>query len=151
MVKPKRQVDEIDLKIIDELSKNARAAYRKIAGIVGLTDVAVMKRVKRLERNGVIKKYTVIIDPVALGYGKVSFTGINIRPEKLFEVVKALKNKPYVKYLAITTGDHDVLAIVWARDANELDSFHKEIESLDGVTSVYPLILSEKIKDDAYV
>lgn len=149
--KARKHLDDIDLKIIDELSRNARATYREVANVVGLTDVAVMKRVKKLEQGGVIKRYTVILDPFALGYGKVSFTGINVKPEKLFEVVKALKSKPYIRYLAITSGDHDILAVIWARDADELDVFHREITSLDGVVSVYPMILSEKIKDEAYV
>lgn len=144
-------LDEVDVKLLLELAKNARTTYRSLSSIVKLTDVAVMKRIKKLERRGVIKKYTVIVDPAALGYTKISFTGINVKPEKLFDVVRELREKGYVKYLAITSGDHDILAVIWARSADELEKVHEEIKRIDGVIAIYPMILSEKIKDELYV
>ena len=144
-------LDDVDRTIIKELVKNARATYRELAGVVKLTDVAVIKRVKKLEKNGVIKKYTAIVNPLALGYTKVSYTGINTKPEKLFDVVKNLKERDYIKYLALTTGDHDILAVIWAKSADELEKIHEEIRGLDGVVAVYPAILSEVLKDEAYV
>lgn len=144
-------LDEVDRTIIIELMRNARTTYRELAKIVKLTDVAVIKRVKKLEKMGVIRKYTVIVNPLAMGYGKISYTGINVKPEKLFDVVRYLKEKEYVKYLSLTTGDHDILAVIWARTAEELESIHNDIRSLDGVVAVYPMILSEVIKDEAYV
>jgi len=145
------QVDEVDRVIIRELSRNSRATYKEIAGVVELTDVAVMKRVKKLERIGVIKKYTVIIDPRALGYEYISFTGINARPEKLFDVVEVLKSRDYVKYLALTGGDHDILAVIWASTREELENIYREIDQIDGVVAVYPMILATTIKDEFYV
>lgn len=146
-----RLIDEIDRKILSILQQNARTTYRELAKTVNLTDVAVIKRVRKLESSGVIKKYTAIIDPIALGYTKISFTGINVRPEKLFDVVKQLKEKDYVKYLAITIGDHDILAVIWATSGEELERIHSEIKSIEGVISVYPMILSEVVKNEAYI
>ncbi|MGC8982137.1 MAG: Lrp/AsnC family transcriptional regulator [Desulfurococcaceae archaeon] len=151
MARKSKLVDEVDLKIINELIKNARATYRELSKVVGLTDVAVMKRVRKLERAGVIKRYTAIVDPQSLGYSKVSFTGLNVSPEKLFDVVKVLKEKEYVKYLALTSGDHDLLAVVWARSDEELEAIHDEIKRIDGVRDVYPLILTGKVKEEAYI
>ncbi len=151
MARKGKLVDEVDLKIINELIKNARATYRELSKVVGLTDVAVMKRVRKLERAGVIKRYTAIVDPHSLGYSKVSFTGLNVSPEKLFDVAKVLKEKEYVKYLALTSGDHDLLAVVWARSDEELEAIHDEIKRIDGVKNVYPLILAGKVKEEAYI
>jgi Lrp/AsnC family transcriptional regulator for asnA, asnC and gidA len=145
------RIDEIDRTIIRELARNARSTYKEIAEVVKLTDVAVMKRVKKLEKLGVIKKYTVIIDPKALGYEYVSFTGINVKPEKLFHVAEELKGRDYIKYLALTGGDHDILAVIWATTREELEHIHREIERLDGVVAVYPMILATTIKDEFYV
>lgn len=144
-------LDEVDRKIISILMANARTTYREIAKSVGLTDVAVIKRIKKLEGSKVIKKYTAIVDPTALGYSKISFTGVNVKPEKLFDVVRELREKNYVKYLALTIGDHDILVVVWAPTGEELDKIHSEIKSIEGVVSVYPAILSEVLKDEAYV
>lgn len=147
----KTRIDEIDKLIIKELAKNARISFRELAGIVKLTDVAVIKRVRKLEKIGVIRKYTVIVDPRSLGYEHVSFTGINVRPEKLFDIVKVLEEMECVKYLALTGGDHDVLAVIWATIREELEKIHMEIKNLDGVIAVYPMILTNVIKDELYV
>ena len=144
-------VDEIDLAIIKELSENARKAFSEIADKLKLSDVAVIKRVKRLESDGVIRRYALIVDPARIGYKKISFTGINVRPEKLFEIVATLRAKDYVKYLAITSGDHELIAVIWARDGEELLRIHQEILSIEGVLNIYPAILADIVKAEQYV
>jgi len=144
-------VDEIDLAIIKELSENARKAFSEIADKLKLSDVAVIKRVRKLESDGVIRRYALIVDPAKIGYKKISFTGINVRPEKLFEIVATLKAKDYVKYLAITSGDHELIAVIWARDGEELQRIHQEILSIEGVLNIYPAILADIVKAEQYV
>jgi Lrp/AsnC family transcriptional regulator for asnA, asnC and gidA len=144
-------VDEIDLAIVKELSENARKAFSEIADKLKLSDVAVIKRVRKLESGGVIRRYALIVDPAKIGYKKISFTGINVRPEKLFEIVATLKAKDYVKYLAITSGDHELIAVIWARDGEELQRIHQEILSIEGVLSIYPAILADIVKAEQYV
>lgn len=144
-------IDNLDRKILNELIRNARISYRELAKLVNLTDVAVIKRVKRLENQRIIRKYTTIVNPATLGYNVISYTGINVAPEKLFNVIKALKEKEYIKYMAITSGDHDIFVVIWASSTSELEKIHEEIRNLDGVIAVYPMILSEIIKDDIYI
>lgn len=144
-------LDEIDLKIIEELMGNARKPFREIAEKLQLSDVAVIKRVKKLEARGVIKKYALIVDPASLGYSKVSYTGINVKPEKLFDVAAALKEKPYVKFLALTTGDHSMIAVIWAKDSEDLYRIHEEIKSIDGVVNIYPAIITSILKEEAHI
>jgi Lrp/AsnC family transcriptional regulator for asnA, asnC and gidA len=144
-------VDEIDLKIIEKLAENARATYSEIASEVGLSDVAVMKRIRKLEQEGVIRKYTVIVDPAKLGFSKVSLTGINVAPDKLFDVVEELKKRDYVKQLLVTSGDHSLIALVFARSSEEMIRIHDEISRIDGVLKVYPAIVSDIVKDEARI
>jgi Lrp/AsnC family transcriptional regulator for asnA, asnC and gidA len=144
-------VDEIDLKIIERLAVNARATYSEIASEVGLSDVAVMKRIRRLEQEGVIRKYTVIVDPAKLGFSKVSLTGINVAPDKLFDVVEELKKRDYVKQLLVTSGDHSLIALIFARSSEEMIRIHDEISRIDGVLKVYPAIVSDIVKDEARI
>jgi Lrp/AsnC family transcriptional regulator for asnA, asnC and gidA len=144
-------VDEIDLKIIEKLAVNARATYSEIASEVGLSDVAVMKRIRRLEQEGVIRKYTIIVDPAKLGFSKVSLTGINVDPAKLFDVVEELKKRDYVKQLLVTSGDHSLIALIFARSSEEMIRIHDEISRIDGVLKVYPAIVSDIVKDEARI
>jgi len=141
-------IDEKDLKILEILRKNSRTPYSKIAKIVGISDVAVTKRIRKLEQLGLIRKYTVIVDPKKLGYNAVSMTGIDVEPENIFHVLSYLKEKNYVKYLALASGDHVVVATIWGRNGNELAQIHKEIAQLPGVKRVCPAIILDVVKED---
>ncbi len=141
------KLDDLDRRILKILVENARTPYTSIAREIGYSDVAIIKRIKKLEKEGVIKKYTVIVDHVKLGYNKVSFTGINVEPDALLRVIDILKNKDYVKFLAVTSGDHQLIAVIWARDNEELIKIHKEIESIPGVSKAYPAILLDIVKE----
>ena len=140
-------LDEKDLKIIEHLMRCSRTATSEIARSLGLSDVAVIKRLRKLEQRGVIKKYTVVVDPKKLGYNFVSITGLDIEPDKLLEVVNLLKGKDYVKYLAITSGDHTVMATIWARDNDEFTRIINELQSLPGVKRVCPAVIVDVIKE----
>ncbi len=141
-------LDEKDLKILEILKRNARATYTEIAKEVGLSDVAVLKRVRSLEQKGVIKKYTIKIDNEKLGYKAISFTGLDVEPEKLFDVINYLSKKEYVKYLALTSGDHTIMTVIWAHDSKELSEIHRILSSLEGVKRVCPAIILELFKDE---
>ena len=140
-------IDEKDKVIVDMLRENARISYSEIARKLGISEVAVMKRVKKLEASGVIKKYTVIVDYKKLGYNMISITGLDVLPEHLFTVIEELKKKGYVEFLAITSGDHAIIVKILARDNEELTRIHREIESLPGVHHVRPAIILNVIKE----
>lgn len=140
------ELDEKDLKILEKLASNARATYTELAKEVGLSDVAVIKRVKKLEGT-VIKRYTISVDPRKLGYSVVSFTGVDVEPEKMFSVIEELKRKDYVLGLWLTTGDHQLLAVIWAKNDEEMSRIHKEISAIEGVKRVCPAIVLKTLKD----
>jgi len=148
LAKRRAVVDEKDLKILEELKKNARTPYSKIAKELGVSDVAVLKRVRRLESLGVIARYTIEVDLKKLGYEVVSITGVDVEPEQLFAVAEQLKGKEYVKRLAITAGDHAMVAEVVARSGEELAEIHKEISAMPGVKRVCPAIVMEVLKSE---
>ncbi len=144
------KIDEKDLKIIEILMKNARTPYSVISKELGISDVAVIKRIRKLEKMGIIKKYTLEIDTSKIGYTAKSITGINVKPEKLFDVLDTLKNMDAVKYLAITSGDHHIIAVILATDQDELRDIHNEISKTDGVESVRPAVVIKVIKDEIF-
>lgn len=140
-------LDDKDLKIIDLLSANSRMSYIELARRLGISDVAVIKRIRKLEQQGVIRRYTIVVDPKKLGYNAVSMTGVDTEPESLFKVLSYLKDKEYVKYLALTSGDHQILAVIWARNSEELAKIHDEIAKIEGVKRVCPAVILDIIKE----
>ena len=140
-------LDERDKIIIEMLTKDARTPFTEIAKVLGISETAVRKRVKALEEAGVIKQYTVIIDPSKLGYNLVSLTGVDTMPEKIFEVAAKLKEFEFVRNVYLTSGDHMIMTEVWAKDGEDLsDIISNKIGKIDGVTKVCPAIILEKLK-----
>ena len=146
----KSELDEKDLSILRLLRENSRMSYNEIARALNMSDVAVIKRIKRLEQLEIIKRYTVAIDPSKLGFNVVSITGIDVRPERLFHILSILKKKEYVDFLALTSGDHPIMAVIWARDNDELARIHDEISRLPGVERVCPALLLEIVKEGGF-
>jgi len=141
-------LDDKDWTILKLLATNARMPYTEIAKKVGLSDVAVIKRVRKLENAGVIRGYTVVVDPSKLGFRSVSITGVDVEPEHLFDVVSKLRELDCVKYLAMTSGDHSLMAIIWARDGADMARIHEAIAKLPGVKRVCPAVVLEVFKDE---
>lgn len=139
-------LDEKDKKIISILLENARLPFTDIAKKLGITDVAVKKRLKKLEKNGVIKKYTVIVDPSKLGYQDVALVGVDTEPDKILEVAEKLSEKEYSRFVYLTTGDHMIMVEIWAKNNADLMKIIKEIGSLPGVKKVCPAIILDQIK-----
>ncbi len=140
-------LDERDRIIIDMLTKDARTPFTEIAKVLGISETAVRKRVKALEESGVIKQYTAVVDPSRLGYNLVSLTGVDTLPEKIFDVASKLKEFEFVRKVYLTSGDHMIMAEVWAKDGEDLsDIISNKIGRIDGVTKVCPAIILEKLK-----
>ncbi len=139
-------MDDKDKIIIEMLMKNARISLAEIAETLKISDVAVSKRIKKLEESGIIKGYTAIVDPIKLGYSSVAVIGIDVEPERLLEVSRLLREKDYVRYLALSTGDHMLIVQVWSKNNYDLTNTLKDIASISGVKNVRPAIVLETIK-----
>ena len=139
-------LDEKDKRIIEILLENARLPLTDIAKMLGVTDVAVKKRIKKLERRGVIKKYTVVVDPSMLGFQNTALVGVDTEPDKILEVARQLSEAEYSRSVYLTTGDHMIMVEVWAKDSSDLMRIIKEIGSIGGVRRVCPAIILERIK-----
>ena len=140
-------IDERDKIIIEMLTKDARTPFTEIAKVLGISETAVRKRVKALEEAGIIKGYTVKVDPAKLGYGLVSITGIDTLPERIFEVANKLKEFDFIKELYLTSGDHMIMVEIWARDGEDLAGIiSNKIGKINGVVKVCPAIILEKLK-----
>ena len=140
-------MDRRDLEIIRVLEENARLPLTEIARRLGISETAVRKRIARLEREGVIEGYTVRVNPAKLGFTVVAFVGVDATPERYLAVASKLASLEEVKHLAITSGDHMIMAEVWARDGKHLmEVLSKKIGAMEGVKRVCPAVVIERLK-----
>ncbi len=140
-------MDDKDKKIIELLEKNSRMPFTEIAKILGVTETTVRKRVEELEKKGIIKKYTIEINPEKMGYKTVTILGMDVEPKYLLEAAKKLAEVDECKWVATSTGDHMLMCEVWARNGEHLfQILTNKIGKIKGVRDLCPAIIMERIK-----
>jgi len=140
-------VDNKDLKIIEILQENSRTPYLEIARKLRVSEATIRKRVKALEEKGVIKNYTVLIDPSKIGYDSTAIIGFDVEPSKLLEVAQKMTELEEVKCVATSSGDHMIMTEIWAKNGKELSQIiSKKIGTIRGVKRICPAIVLEKLK-----
>lgn len=115
--------DELDRKIVALLVENARTTYAEVGATVGLSTPAVKRRVDRLVETGVIRGFTTLVDPEALGGGTEAFVELHCRsrtdPEEIRSMVSAFAE---VVGAYTVTGDADALLHVQTGSIRELEA-----------------------------
>lgn len=122
-------IDEIDNKIINLLLEDSRMAYSEIGEQVGLTHTAVRNRIANLEKKGIIKGYSIMVD-AQMAQGTMTFLAtIETEPGALDEVTEILKNEPVVVTLCQTAGECRLFAVCAADSLQEMRDFAKRIRN----------------------
>ena len=136
-------LDEIDEKIIKVLQDDARTSLRKISELVKVSLGTVSNRVKRMEKNGVIKGYSVILDPDQIGWELNVVIGLRIQKGRLIEIQERIAKDSRVHGVYDVTGDFDSMVIARAKNRKDLDDLSKNVLSIDGVErSITHLVLN---------
>jgi Lrp/AsnC family leucine-responsive transcriptional regulator len=110
-------LDRIDLAILDALRANARMTYQALSEQVGLSPRPCLERVRRLEQKGVIRGFTVLMNPGVLGHHIIALAEIALRdPSSAVRqrLERALCAHPSVVELQVVNGDYDYVARIVA-------------------------------------
>jgi DNA-binding Lrp family transcriptional regulator len=137
-------MDAIDNKIVTLLRENARRSFKDIGKHVHLSPPAVKRRVDRLERDGVIRGYTAVIDPPAAGWHAEAFVDLYCEGRMAGEAVKrAVEKEPGVAAAHTVAGEASAILHVMAKDTQDLEAVLERIRSTDGITrTVTEVVLS---------
>ncbi|NIW51038.1 MAG: AsnC family transcriptional regulator, partial [Candidatus Korarchaeota archaeon] len=92
-------IDTLDMKILKVLQTDARKPIVHVAREVGANEATVRRRVKKLKREGIIERFTVVLDYHKLGRNVKAFIGLKVQPPKLKEIVDELSGHPDVQVL----------------------------------------------------
>lgn len=107
-----RKLDRIDRNILRQLQQNARISYVDLAAEVGLSTTPCLERVRRLEKDGVIKGYTAILEPRHLEAGLLVFVEISLTyrsPTVFDDFRREVLKLPNVMECHLVSGDFDYL------------------------------------------
>lgn len=113
----KTRLDRIDLSILEALRQNGRITYQALSERVGLSARPCLERVKRLEQKGVIRGFTVLVEPSALGHDIIALASISMRDPSgaaRQKLERALSAHPAVVELQVVNGEYDYIARIVA-------------------------------------
>ncbi len=145
----RNQLDDIDLKILDIISKNARIPFKDVASDVGVSRAAVHQRVNRMIDLNVIVGSGYHIDPKKIDLKTCTYIGVFLEKGSLYSTVaEKLREIPEIVECHYTTGQYAIFVKVYAKDNEHLrDILSDKIQKIGGVASTETFIsLDETFK-----
>lgn len=141
------EIDEIDRRIIQALNKNGRISYTDLAKDIGLSRVAVQARINTLMDNGVIERFTAVINPEKIGINVSAFFNVEVEPKYLHEIADKLADDPFVTSLYHMSGPSKLHMHGLFKSNQEMEVFLKDkLYKMPGVTSVDCQVLITRYK-----
>ena len=139
------RIDDLDLKILSELSKDASISVPRLSKKININSSVVYSRIKRLVKRGLIKKFTIVINDEALGFNVKALTGITMDSKLRDNVLGELFKIPEVREVAEVTGRFDVLVTMTARSLDEMHQIISEkVGRIEGVQKTETFIEMRK-------
>ncbi|MEZ4951380.1 MAG: Lrp/AsnC family transcriptional regulator [Saprospiraceae bacterium] len=120
------KLDPIDHRILELLQKDGKMKIKEIAEILHMTNTPVFDRIKRLEREGIIKGYTAKIDKAKTGYPLMAFCSVRLEShhtDYLEQFVREIKKFPEIEACYHMAGVFDYLLKLYAKDMDDYQQF----------------------------
>lgn len=145
------KIDNLDKKILEIISCNARIPFKDVAAECGVSRAAIHQRVQRLIDLGVIVGSGYHVNPASLGYTTCTYVGISLEKGSMYKgVVQEFQKIPEIVECHFTTGPYTMLIKLYARDnAHLMELLNNCLQEIPGVTSTETLIsLKQSIKKE---
>ncbi len=135
-------LDDKDREIIRLLEENSRYSIREIASRVGLSHMAVYKRIKKLVDLGVIKKFSIIVDPSNLGYSCAYYIMVRVKsgydPITVGEKIRGMDGVSMVNVIA---SEYDLLVLTRCLSKSEAYDVLNKVRRMEEVERASPVYI----------
>lgn len=146
------KLDKVDLQILRTLQENARLTTKELAAQVSLSSTPVFERLKRLEREGYIKKYIAVLDADKLSQGFVVFCNVKLRrmnKDIAMEFTRIIQNIPEVTECYNISGSYDYLLKIHAPNMKYYQEFIINVlGTIDSLGSLESMFVMDEVKHD---
>ena len=142
------QLDQTDVKILAALTLDARLSSRQIAKQCGVSIGTVLSRMKKMEREGIIKGYSAMLDHEKLGYELTVVSEITVSKGRLLEMENEIARLPNVCCVYDVTGLTDAVIIAKFKSREELSKFTKRLLALPYVERTNTHMVLTTVKED---
>ncbi len=142
-------LDDVNLRILDILSRDASRAFVDIAKELEISDATVHIRVKRLQAAGILRKFTITTDNMLLGYDHLAFVGITISKDSVEDVLITLTQVDEVLELHEMYGQFDLLIKIRARGLKEMrDIIVNKIGRIPQIVDAQSMMVLKTVKEE---
>ncbi len=144
-------LDTLDWQILQAIQENSKQTYSEVGRRLGVAHSTVYDRIRKMEKSGVIKKWTVDIDLEKVGINHITARmTVYTDPKESERVAKRLSEAKEVLEVSMSLSEELlIIAKVVARDQEELHSFiAKKVAPLQGVLRIRTSIVTKRIKEE---
>jgi Lrp/AsnC family transcriptional regulator for asnA, asnC and gidA len=127
---------------------DARLSARQLALKLGMSTVTVLSRIKKLEKEKIIKGYTALIDHEKLGYNLTAIIEIIAKKDKILDIEVELSKIDNVCGVYDITGNTDTLVIAKFKSRSELSEFVKGLASIQNIENTITHVVLNTAKED---
>lgn len=144
------KLDDTDNAILDVLNANARLSTREIAKKSGVPPATVYKRMKKLEKDGVIERYQVVLNNEKLGRDTLAYILVRMRPDADYTaMMKEITKHQGVEDIAALAGEFDVFLKVRTSSVKELDKFvFRYLRKFQDITQTHTMVVFRRWGQD---
>ena len=144
-------VENLDVEILRLLQEDSRLSYNKVARKLGISVGTAFNHIKNLEKKGVLKGYTIVVDSEKMGYGLTVLVFIQVEGGHIAEIEEEIKKTANVLAIYNLTGDYDAAAIIKFKARESLSLFLKHLLSTPHVKRTVTNVALDVVKEDLNV
>jgi DNA-binding Lrp family transcriptional regulator len=142
------ELDDTDVKILKALVSDARLSSRQIAKKSSVSIGTVLTRIKRMEREGILRGYSAVVDHEKIGYQLTAITEITVSKGRLLEVENEIARMPNVCCVYDVTGMTDAYVVAKFKSREDLSTFAKRLLALPYVERTNTHVVLTTVKED---
>ncbi len=141
-------LDDLDKQILNLLQYDARIPFAELSRRLDVAEATVRFRVNRLVENGIITRFTALLDPAKVGMKVSGAILLKIDPAHLEEACKQLISFKETQYLFQSTGEYDVVSVIITWDMEHLSELVKKTKLILGVKDARVSVTTRFLKFD---
>ena len=142
----KRLIDKLDLDILKILSKDSKTTFQEIAKKLTVSNTTIHVRVRRMQKFGIIKNFTISIDYYKLGFNYACYIGVYLDKASQYEnVLSQLIKIDNITGLDFTTGKFSLFCKIRAIDSNDARNVISRIHKINGVNRTETFLSLEQL------
>ena len=146
-----RELDQLDIKILRELQQDARVSFKTIAQKVGVSEATIFVRVKKMQERGVIRGFTALVNPAAVGKPLTAIVLLRANPKAYSGTLDALRKIHEISEIYDVTGQYYSILKIHASGTEELGKIMDEVGTIDGIAGTETIIVLRTVKEDVAV